>query len=277
MDEAEAFEILNLPASSSNEEIEERFREMVPENHPDQRGENDDLKRLTEARDVALSQDSTDLELVESTLDTIAEKQIARDERRIEAEKTVERLKRRSTSKYRRRRHLSILSGVITAGVVGMYRFIQNAEFFTLNPVILIFVLSYIGGFGVVSAFFHLSMKNIESLINDADDALEDKMRFIQLLEDIGMDFQSDPSFTRSELEDKIEEWRKDPDNPTNPLSLIIFPQALDFKRLAQLVGTTDFTRLLIRKGLAKQIFKEDESLEEGNWTVRYRLNLPTG
>lgn len=282
MDQAEAFDILDLPVSSSTEEVEERFREMVPENHPDQQGENEDLKRLMKARDVALSQDRTDLELVESTLDTIAEKQIARDERRIEAEKTVERLKRTSTSKFRRMRQASIIFGVITGGVLGLYRSIMSAPFLTLDPITLTFALTYIGMFGVVSAYSHLRMKNIESLINDADEALEDKMRFIQLLDDIGIDFQDDPSFTSSELEDKIERWREDRKerygfNPLLPFRSIMIPRTLDFKRLAWVVGKTDFTRLLTRKGLAKQIFEEDESIEDGNWTVRYRLNLPTG
>ena len=272
MDESEAFEKLGLEPSATEEEIKERYRELVPQNHPDAEGTSEDMEELNTAKEVALASSSDDLVKTEALEDSIR-LSTQQEQQRIESEKTVERLIDRGTSRYRRFRQMTIIFGGISAilGVViqtGSFRI----EYFPVSITAGVFLVISL----IYTYIFHASMQNIELMINEADEALSDKMEYIRLLEDIGIRYQDDPRFTESELENAIEEWIDDTNSTTSFFAKGFLKPKLDFESLAGHVGPSDFSRLVIRKGLEKDILSELEEIDDNQWIVKYEFNVPS-
>lgn len=74
MDRSEALDYLDLDSSASDDEINQRFRELVHESHPDTEGSDEEMAKLIEARDTALEETPTELEVVQSVIENTLEK-----------------------------------------------------------------------------------------------------------------------------------------------------------------------------------------------------------
>ncbi len=123
MDTNRAFEVLGLDRKSSAEDIEERFRTLANQHHPDRGGTNELMAQLNEARSVALgaieyNTTLVPLEALNAAMTALADRQEKRQllDRRIDS--TTKHLHARSTSKYRRNRRVAgILSAVAAAAI----------------------------------------------------------------------------------------------------------------------------------------------------------------
>lgn len=90
MDDQEAFEFLGIAPSATDEEIEGKYRELVPQNHPDAEGSSSEMEKLNAAREKALESDNTIVKR-ESIEDSI-QYSTRQEQRRIESEKTVDKI-----------------------------------------------------------------------------------------------------------------------------------------------------------------------------------------
>lgn len=276
MDSREAYKILGLEPGSSEQEIRSKYRELLIEYHPDHGGSVQELRQLELARDTALASQTSELQLRDPLIEPYRVGVGESQEKRQKTRETVKRLKKHSISKYRRKRHATFLFGGILGFLLLFYRFVEPIVYDATFG-LLIFV--YVVPLGLISAGYHVEMKNIETLIDDADEALNDKMTFIRLINDIGIDYINEPTFTHPELVDNIEEWVEMNNQNSStafwPFQSLLVPPELEYSELAIEVGIEDFARLLIRKGLEQDLIIEVEELDRGEWLVEYQLNTP--
>ena len=128
MNTGTAFEILGLNHSTTSREIEERYRTLATDRHPDRGGTNESMAELNEARAVALvslidSGALVPIDKVWPALDLVANRQ---DKQRIVAQriaKTEEQLLFRSTNKLHRYKRTA---GIFAAIFVAVLFFGQN-------------------------------------------------------------------------------------------------------------------------------------------------------
>ena len=122
MNTTRAASILGLSPDASKEEIDERFRDLAKQTHPDLGGSEVSMSTLLEARDAMLDarrQESLpvpkDLELAIRTISVDA-----RDQRIIEnaTREVRESVKRKATGKSRRWRNIALVFTVVSSGAI---------------------------------------------------------------------------------------------------------------------------------------------------------------
>ena len=122
MDTTGAASILGLSPDASKEEIDERFRDLAKQTHPDLGGSGVSMSTLLEARDAMLDARrqeslpvSKDLELAIRTISVDA-----RDQRIIEnaTREVRESVKREATGKSRRWRNIALVCTVVSSGAI---------------------------------------------------------------------------------------------------------------------------------------------------------------
>lgn len=279
MDSSEAIEILEISPSASKDKIHTRFRELVQEHHPDTGGDKESFETIVEARDVALSQRSDKLVPAEQTIESFTNHISNKSQRRHETEKTVDRIVRTHTSKFRRYKQTAILFGgaitliMILPGLLGFDSYLVPLS--SIGGQVLIAV--YIITFAVLYWLIHSASNGIEMLIQEGEEALEDKMRFINLLNEIGLNYENHPTFTREEFEVQIEKWLNEESSNYSPFLTkhLYVPEVIDFRTLADRIGRADFSRLVVQKGLEKELITEIDDVQDGEWTIAYKINHP--
>ena len=272
MNESEAFEVLGLDPSASEEEIEEKYRELAQEHHPDKEGDKEEFAKLSEAKKIALGQEEPhELELVEQAIENYTEIVLDQQQKREKSRKTVNRLIRYQTYKYRRRKQMTILLGG-SLGILTLFSTFLDIPVTQGNSFSLIITASAIF-VGIMYWTYHVQTENITTLITEADEALENNVIFVNLLQNIGIHKGDGTSFTQQELVDKINEWTEGTSSELTLTASSIFlpPEEVDFEQLAKIVGPTDFSKLLIRKGLANNLIAEDEISKGDELTVTYQ------
>jgi len=123
METKEAFSILGLDLQATSHEIEEKFRILAKEAHPDKGGTAEAMSEINEARATALKSiaDSTSLVPVNLVRDLVAASQAESNKQQNLTKRVVEsreEISRRSTNKLRKYRRVSGILGAIAAGAL---------------------------------------------------------------------------------------------------------------------------------------------------------------
>ena len=138
MDTKRAFDILGLNSQSSPDEIEERFRTLTNQHHPDHGGTNESMAELNDARSVALQafQAGTNLVPLEALNAAITAVSIRQEERQA-LERRVENMRKhlhsRSTRKYRRNRRIAGIFAAIAAAAIFLRQEIPTDMFYPVS------------------------------------------------------------------------------------------------------------------------------------------------
>ena len=123
MDTKQAFAVLGLDRQSSLEEIEERFRTLANQHHPDHGGEHESMAELNKARSVALRTLTLGTTLVPlEALNAAMTAVVMRQEERKILDRRVDNMRKqlyfRSTSKFRRNRRIAGMFIAIAAAAI---------------------------------------------------------------------------------------------------------------------------------------------------------------
>lgn len=165
METAEAFQILGLSPSATEQEIEARFRSLAQERHPDQGGSKQEMQQLNHAREVALASTTLSRALVPAdvvrdlvvatTTALAARSSVVHDLQTVSAQ-----IKQTLTNRLRAFRQLSTLLGGITAGAFFLGKNLPDQYFKTAwksspqMPGMLQFTVLTIGMYSAVAYWY---------------------------------------------------------------------------------------------------------------------------
>lgn len=291
MDEERAFEILEIPKTASSEDIENKFQDLVNQRHPDRGGNAEDLMELIEARRTALESQSG------KSLTPYEEDAVPKipnetyDQKKNKSEKTLDRIVRKHTSKYRRYKQiLKIFTAFI--GTLTFFRLISSfiptvsdgplildefAMYFTTFTLLL-----YIGTLGFLYWLINLKVKNIEVIVAEVEEVFDQKSNLIRMLSNLDMDLEDD-YITEEELQIAIKDWT-DTNNSsswvessleTSRNAFSLLSPNLELHSIANKIGPADFNRIFLRKCIEAGIIEEKvESEGDGQFSVKYYLTI---
>jgi hypothetical protein len=295
MELEKAYEILDIDENHSQEEIEERFRELTHKTHPDVNGSEEKFEELVKARDTAI--DNTSKNNIKKYSNKGQERQlpIEYQQRRQETESTIEQIRRKQTSKNRRRlQRLKIFGGlsVIFSGGLTAYQFLSSSLQSRIlqptlppnvTPLLFITTISLITVFGIFYWLELVRVRNTELAITEAEEALDQKANIVRVLKEIPI--QSNKStISEQELEVVFQEWVNESSegeqNQPNLYEFLItesqfsgifgvMPEHLDLQMIALQIGVADFSRIFLRKGIEKDIIQEKIG---DKWSVQYEI-----
>ena len=293
MERDEAWEVLDLPPDAQEDQIESQFREKVTEKHPDNGGSKEAFSRLLEARNTLLdAQGELDLAKSTSLLDQ-STLPIRYEQNKRQTEKTVNRIRRKNTSRYRRRMQvLKVLGGLFGffSALASFFSFfgsqvqssllIQFNELFTTvrGQVLLLLTVSLLFMIGLMYWVFSVRVRNIEMAITETEEALDQKPNIIEILGELDLQLQNG-KVKQSELERAIDDWAEGESHEQNPLfsprSLFgVMSPELRLKDIAGKIGSADFNRIFLRKCVEHGLIEEQVNAKEDDWGVRYKLTV---
>ncbi|HRG01126.1 MAG TPA: DnaJ domain-containing protein [Bacteroidia bacterium] len=280
-----AFEILKLSITATKEQVEESYKTLIKAHHPDKtNGDGAKAAEINEARETAinyLTETNSSLALIRQFTDIIKVDNIAiqkRIEYKKDSDAIISKIYRRQGSKYKKYKQLAKFSGIasgamalVTSKLVPLFEGILGQ-----HPI-------YSAAFGILAftaGFYYLMFNSmaerIQDSIDDLKDSLDDKANYIDILTSILLNQKNlNEIITRREFERIIQDWL-DEDRPVRlerlELHLLIDKDSLN--RIARRIGKTDFSKLLISKGLEKEILEEVNTVEGNLPTIGYKLKL---
>src|SRR6266568_4475504 len=278
--EEQALRRLGLRAGASEEEIEARFRELAKADHPDTGGSDSAMAELNEAREIALRAARRALvpvALVKDLIGASTQIVLAREERKQATQATIASIIRHNAGRFKRYRRtagmFAFLSGVgaafsgglIETPVISLFRPLSDLLFAILG-----FAAAYLG---MLAWLYWSAAEHIEEAIADAAESLDDKTTFVGVVKEIETASISRMPWSRKDLDRLITEWAQP--RRMSPLILPIWRLrsirgTVPLRRLAAHIGSADFSRLLIARGLEKGLFSEQETVIGGQFQVRY-------
>ncbi len=278
MNAASAFEILGLPASATDADIEERYRELAREKHPDAGGSEDDMRQLNVARDVAKETVKpgplVPLEVARSLIMTTTRAIAERGEAREEAQRAIDAAKHSATSAVRRYKDMSLIFGGLSVAALFLGKDLPATYFEGMgasNEFTKGFILAALAiGMCAAVAYWQLfnRVTRIEQQVDDLRKSLSTRSGFATVWFDITDSSRSKEGWTLAELQDLVSGWaahkRRDRQHR----------EGEDRKRLARLIGESDFIHLLLAKGKELELLKSNEAVEGRSLIERYSLQL---
>ena len=280
MSQDDAFKRLKLPPTATAEEIDAAFRQEALQTHPDTGGDSEAMKALVKARDVAQdavrSRSLVGLSgqlAVPMSGPTALEQLRAR--REISKEAIVQVIKRQ-TSRYKRYRRTTALLGLLF-GAVGLLYGLAIPQYDGLYPYISIPFYLLAVTFGLFYGIGLIAADILAQAIEDLGDTLDDKAVFVHLVYQVSGEPESAPVWSRDEMERWVKEWSGQ--RRLSVSGLVSLPISLrlrsdDIRTLARLIGASDFTRILVAKGLGSGVLQEDETVKGGRLIVRYSFSF---
>lgn len=280
MNEAEAFEILGLKATASEDEIQARFIELAYMNHPDKGGENEAMVDLLLARDGAINKArnrslvpvSKVREIVHDSTLAIMKTQKQRELTR----KLLRQIIRLQLIRLRRNKRMAALLGTFTAvmtvsssqGAPVIIDLIPKSSLqnhFPLPIILSAFFGFYTLVFGILYLRLTYQGDHIEYLSEDAIDELDDKSTYLDMFFEIfGKSDVTEP-LTRVQVEAFVGDWIKSNGSRMN-----------SHKSFARDIGPIDFTKLAIAKGLEHGVLREQEAKTNGRALIQYYFSFET-
>lgn len=309
MNETQAFEILGLQLTSSEDEINSRFRDLSKQLHPDIGGVDYDMSELSVARETAIAAIqnrslvpiATIREIVQANTNAIMKKQ----ELQAVNMKIVNQIVRHQTNRFKRYKRIAAICGSISTGMIAITsNFLgdlsQNLEsffyqipilyffyyFLRVNPFYYILFTALIGlGYYIATTV----VENIERAIEDFNDMLDDNSIFVTFFQMIFRfsNINVNQLWTKTQLEHFVNNWVIG--EKTNQhfilklfdqllkfsvIEYFFFPSSMNHKELARFIGVLDFVKLLISKGLEKEIIIEHHIMEDGIFLVQYSFTF---
>lgn len=280
----EAFKILNLPESSTIEEIEDKYKVLIKEVHPDTiNGNHEKASALNNAKDFAIKY------LTEMTTNIVLLRQVAelikvdnsvllkRQEYKNQSEAIFSKVSRKSVNKYKQMRSMTKLFGVFSAALALVSSNILPIfeKIFKDNPTysIVFTVITFMTG--IYYLMFNTMTERIQDSIDDFKETLEDKANYYDIINSIIIERAVfNRIISRREFEGLIENWLEESRHVVlERLELDLLINKDSLKRIARRIGKSDFSKLIISKGLEKGVLIEVESNDNGFPTIGYSFN----
>lgn len=279
---------------------------LAKEHHPDLGGDSTHMAEITEAYEILIAElrpPGTELAVRPDSVSMVrwaASEQ--RRERRENSQRIVRELVRHQTSPLsqaaRQRRWLAIVSGGLAA-LVGAARALrldyvegpEGSELLWLPTSVRLGVMLAFGGlaaaFGLLAWSASTRAAWIESALEDADDELNDKNSYLDLIEEIADESDLDSSWTRAELIHAVRQWSESfvdrhPWSQLHPARSLMGLRAraapgTPLAALAQITGPVDFAKLVIVKGLENELLIERPTNRTGRPGYGYSLSIEAG
>jgi hypothetical protein len=272
MDTRSAFGLLGLPLTASPEEIEDRFRELARERHPDVGGSGDAMGDLNSARDVALASLTTTTAVVPSSflrdLVVASERNTVRQEHKERAHGLTRRITQVATSRLRSMRNqVAVLAGVSAAGLfLGKEIPAEVFGAISLSPRAtgLLTLMAIV--FGVTGAclswFMQERIRRIEQDVQDLEHHLGFRSGYVDFLTEV-WPFVDHGRWTVVDLERGIDSWSRELIEPYRK-----------WRGVAHAVGPADFARLLIAKGQELGLLERKEDSDGRRLSESYSLQI---
>lgn len=213
----DAFKILDLPVSSTIEEIERRYKYLIKDFHPDkQNGNNDKASELNNAREVAvkhISETRTSLAVIRQVAELIKVDNTAmlkKQEYRSQSEAIFSRATRRSINKYKQMQSMTKLVGAFSAALALASSNILPIfdKFFGDNPIYSTAFTIVTFATGIYYLMFNTMTEKIKDSLDDFKETLDDKASYYDIVSSILLE-SSDLKqvFSRREFDKAIQKW----------------------------------------------------------------------
>jgi hypothetical protein len=277
LDVKAAFELLGLPLSASAEEIDDRYRDLARDAHPDAGGSETRMRELNTARDLAKVSLAAGTAIVPASLirDLILASQgaMGQQERREEARGLARRMTHRATSRLRRMKELSALLGALSAGALFLGKDLPTQVFSNLPAPItshygasftLVAILFAIGG-GIGYWMLQDRVRRVEQDIQDLEHHLGFRSSYVDFLLEVWAFAEHGP-WSVADLEQGIELWARQPAKNHS-----------SWQHLARMVGSSEFARLLITKGQGLGLLTRKEEAQGVRLREEYSLTVAPG
>lgn len=277
----EAFETLDLPEMTTLDEIENKYKALIKKFHPDkQNGNHDRATKLNVSRKVAIKH----IEEMNSTLAIIKQvtELIRVDNTELikiqgyknQSDYIFKKITRNSVNKYKQMQSITKLLGAFTAGLALVT---SNAlpifeKITANNPYLSIVFTLATFALGFYYLMFNTITERMKDSLDDFKEILDDKSSYYEIVNSIVIE-NSDLNqvFSRSEFEHNINKWLNASRHIIlEELELDLINDKNSLRKIAGKIGVTDFTKLIISKGLEKGIIKEVDIIENGLPTIRY-------
>jgi phospholipid N-methyltransferase len=270
MEPDEAFTVLGLPINASAAEIQERFRKLALERHPDRGGDHGDMAQLNNARDVALNFATRDKSLtvreVMDVLTGVSSQNLKHQRRKDHVEHIRRSVIDRNIAPMQRARQAAIVFG----GVAGVAAFLSTQLSQNVNAVMAVVPLASVSAACAVGALVaHYKADRIKGLVETFVYELEDKSLLANLIRE-AQSHTCTPNFTQDSLQQALESWL----NTGSVLGRLV-PRNIG--EVIMMLGPHDAARLMIAKGLETAILLELEAEgEDGQFQITYSLRRPS-
>ncbi len=206
----DAFKLLSLPMTASEQDIQKRYRELALTMHSDVGGDNDQMVRLNEARNMALGTPTTalvplsaTLELLKATTSALIEL-TASTSHDAAFERAGQQVLRRRTVRLKHVRRTAATLGAVCAAMAVLLN--QKLDLLTigasLDPYVQLIFWQFLGVFAISYAAFSLIALKVERLIEDCKECLSDKIVFIGLFRSLSFFGSNGTKITRYHLSD---------------------------------------------------------------------------
>jgi hypothetical protein len=282
---AEALATLDLELTSTVDEIDRRFRAMARTMHPDVGGTIEGMRRLTEARDIALDYAINRRVVVYQPASAPA--QIVTGGGATPADRAFHRVIRVEVNRLRTlQRWSGALAAIGVAWVAVSSPFSPiAAELIPIVPSPIAILLAILGFVGVLlSLALQFSIASLRQAIQDLQDALRDRSTFVDLLRELNVDL-AEP-VTRDGLEHHARYWlgwrySRRRHRFARPLlrdvlsGIGLASSSPRLQSVARRLDVGEFARLVLLQGVEIGLLRGRERVESGRLLTEYRLELP--
>ncbi|HEX5592671.1 MAG TPA: J domain-containing protein [Solirubrobacterales bacterium] len=280
MTREEALDLLGLKLDATDDQIDKAYRQASKHLHPNAAGGGDRERweALLHARDIARARSNGDLVPVSLVRELVREQERAlekrdrRQERAAETKRASQAVVRRHTSRLDERKRSAWAVGVGMAAITLLTSLLKAIVFTGSNFEQDAFVTALIStcgvasiGLGLIGLTAQTRAQRLEHEIEDVTNQLSQKAEWLSLFREIRRHGEvEEPPWSPEEFAEAISEWA-DAVGPVDHRSLA---------STASTVGSRDFGRLMIAKGLELELLAEETEESEGEPRVSYNLLL---
>ena len=292
VDSTQAFVILGLDNSASTQEVEERFRSLANDAHPDKGGSDQQMSELNEARATALKflgdvNAMVPAEALQGALIAAQSHALARQHLSHKIAESRKEIRDRATNKLRKYRRASTILAAVCAGALFLGKEIPK-EFFHTNisktelrrmDVVMreewqdyiedrnteysrlwqmaSFNFAICAGIG--AWFFSFRIERAEHELKELEEQTSTKTLLYKYLQDI-VPTKVSSFWTLEDIAQAIEEW---------PM------ESKQFKRLAREIGPLRFAQYLTDRALELDLIVSKELMVDGVLIEQYSIKAP--
>jgi hypothetical protein len=263
VNEIDAFEILGLTASASEEEINTRLRELAAHTHPDKGGDNAAMATLLFARDTALKAVKNRTVLPVDVIGEFTRVNIEvkkRSEQREITKKLGAEIVHKRTGPYVKSRKVAIAGELVSASVTVVG--IKILPLFEIPGQLTNLAAALAVLFAIV---FVMASSIVDERKRDVEEILEMfnyRSFYVALIQVINLTLLKQKPWALYQLETLVSAWQRTSSGE---------PQRI--RDLAKKLGKKDFTMLVLSKGIEFGIIREETNLEDEGTLERYTLS----